>query len=309
MQTLAASPPTVVSRKPYQRAWHPYLLLLPGLALYGLFVLLPIAGTLRYSFTQWTGFSPPVDIGLANYERLLRDRDFWNALSHNFFFAIFYTILPILIGLFLTSLLTRGKVRGLAMFRTGLFVPQIMSPVVVGIIWRWFFQLDGPINQALYAVGLGELARPWLGDFTWAPYAVGFVGTWFEYGLAMVLFIAGAQGIDGDLYDAAIAFGANAWQQFWYVTLPGLRQQILVAFVLTFIAALRIFDLVFVLTRQGGPGKVTTVASILIYQEAFQDNRAGYASAMAVVLTLIIVSISALVIWLQGRGDRAEGLA
>jgi raffinose/stachyose/melibiose transport system permease protein len=305
--TLPKAAPT--GRKPYQRAYHPYLLLLPGLAIYGLFVLAPIVGTVLYSFTQWTGFSPPEFNGLANYERLAGDRDFWNALGHNFFFAIFYTILPILIGLLLTSLLTRGKVRGMAFFRGGLFIPQVMSPIVVGIIWRWFFQLDGPINQALTTVGLGELARPWLGDFTWAPFAVGFVGTWVQYGLTMVLFIAGAQAIDDDLYDAAIVFGANAWQQFWYVTLPGLRQQMLVAFVLTFIASLRIFDLVFVLTRQGGPGKVTTVASILIYQEAFQDNRAGYASAMAVVLTLIIVTISALVIWLQSRADRDEAPA
>ena len=308
MQTPSSSAPSS-GRKPYQRAYHPYLLLLPGVAIYVIFVLAPIVGTLGYSFTHWTGFSPPEFAGLANYQRMLGDRDFWNALGHNFFFAIFYTILPILIGLLLTSLLTRGKVRGMALFRGCLFVPQIMSPIVVGIIWRWFFQLDGPINVALNTFGLGEWARPWLGDFTWAPFAVGFVGTWVEYGLAMVLFIAGAQGIDEDLYDAAIVFGANAIQQFWFVTLPGLRQQILVAFVLTFIASLRIFDLVFVLTRQGGPGKVTTVASILIYQEAFQDNRAGYASAMAVVLTLIIISISAVVLYLQSRGDRDEAPA
>lgn len=290
------------------RVWHPYVFLLPGFLIYLVCVLLPIAGTVRYSFHDWTGFSEPIYSGLANYQRLLADKDFWQALSHNFFFAIFYTILPILLGLFLTSLLTRSKIRGLAVFRTGLFIPQIMSPVVVGIIWRWLFQLDGPINQALVTFGLGELARPWLGDFTFAPFAVGFVGTWVEYGLAMVLFIAGAQAIDEDLYDAAKVFGANAVQQFWYVTLPGLRQQLLVAFVITFIASLRIFDLVFVLTRQGGPGKVTTVASILIYQQAFQKNNAGYASAMAVVLTLVIVTVSGVVIYLQSRADRQEAL-
>jgi len=298
----------VDGNKPYVRAYHPYLFLLPGFVIYLVFVLLPIAGTLRYSFYDWTGFSEPIYIGIDNYRRLLSDRDFWQALSHNFFFSIFYTILPIMLGLFLTSLLTRSRLRGLAVFRTGLFIPQIMSPVVVGIIWRWMFQLDGPINQMLNTFGLGHLARPWLGDFTFAPVAVGIVGTWVEYGLAMVLFIAGAQAIDEDLYDAAKVFGANALQQFWYVTLPGLRQQILVAFVITFIASLRIFDLVFVLTRQGGPGKATTVASILIYQEAFQRNRAGYASAMAVILTLIIVTISGIVIYLQSRSDQQEAL-
>lgn len=294
--------------RPYIRPYHPYLYVLPGFLLYAAFVLVPIFNTVRYSFTEWTGFSPPTYIGFQNYVTLFGDRDFWEALGHNFFFAGFYTVLPILLGLFLTSLLTRGKLRGMAIFRTGLFIPQVMSPVVVGIIWRWMFELDGPINQLLTTIGLGEATRPWLGDFFWAPFAVGLVGTWVEYGLTMVLFIAGAQGIDEDLYDAAKVFGANAWQQFWYVTLPSLRQQILVAFVITFIASMRIFDLVFVLTRQGGPGKQTTVVSILIYLEAFQKRNAGYGAAMAVVLTIIIVSVSALVLYLQSRRDEQEGL-
>jgi raffinose/stachyose/melibiose transport system permease protein len=295
-------------RRPYIRPYQPYLFVLPGFLIYAVFVLVPIIQTARYSLTDWTGFSDPILIGFGNYSALINDRDFWNALGHNFFFAIFYTILPILLGLFLTSLLTRGKLRGLSLFRTGLFLPQVMSPVVVGIIWRWLFELNGPINQFLEGIGLGEWTQAWLGDFFWAPFAVGAVGTWVEYGLAMVLFIAGAQAIDEDLYDAAKVFGANAWQQFRYVTLPGLRQQILVAVVITFIASMRIFDLVYVLTRQGGPGKQTTVVSILIYLEAFQKRNAGYAAAMAVVLTLIIVSISALVLYLQSRRDAQESL-
>ena len=180
------------------------------------------------------------------------------------------------------------------------------SERMVGIIWRWLFAYDGPINEFLILIGLEGAIRPWLGDFTYARYAVGSVGTWVQYGLCMVLFIAGAQSINEDLYDAARVAGANAWQEFRYVTLPGLSQQILVAFVLTFIAALRAFDLVFVLTRSGGPGKETIVTSILIYQQAFQRNRAGYASAMALVLSVIIVSVSALVIRLQARRDEGQ---
>jgi raffinose/stachyose/melibiose transport system permease protein len=294
-------------RKPYIRPYQPYLFVLPGFIIYAIFVLLPIASTVRYSFFEWTGFSEPSFIGLQNYQDLLADKDFWNALGHNIFFTIFYTILPIMLGLLLTSLLTRGKLRGMAVFRAGLFIPQVMSPVVVGIIWRWLFQLDGPINQFLAGIGLEAFTRSWLGDFTWTPLAVGAVGTWVEYGLTMVLFIAGVQAIDEDLYDAAKVFGANAFQQFRYVTLPGLRQQILVAFVITFIAALRIFDLVFVLTG-GGPGKVTTVVSLLIYQEAFKQNRAGYGAALAIALTLVIVSVSTVVLFLQSRVEREQTL-
>ncbi len=291
---------------PYIRPYHAYLFILPGLMIYALFVLWPILSTARYSLYNWTGFSEPVFIGFDNYRELWRDDDFWLALQHNAFFVIFFSILPIMLALFLTSLMTRGRLRGMAIFRSGLFIPQVMSSVVIGIIWRWLFAYDGPINEFLILIGLESWVRPWLGDFTYARYAVGSVGTWVQYGLCMVLFIAGAQSINEDLYDAARVAGANAWQEFRYVTLPGLSQQILVAFVLTFIAALRVFDLVFVLTRSGGPGKETIVTSILIYQQAFQRNRAGYASAMALVLSVIIVSVSALVIRLQARRDEGQ---
>jgi raffinose/stachyose/melibiose transport system permease protein len=292
--------------RPYIPSYQGYIFILPGFLIYLIFVLVPIANTLRYSFYDWTGFSAPHYVGLDNYSSLIDDRLFWKALRHNVFFLGFYTILPILLGLFLTSLLTRSKLRGLAIFRAGLFIPQVMTPIAVGIIWRWLFALDGPINEFFRAVGAPGAARPWLGDFTYARYAVGSVGTWVEYGLCLMLFIAGAQSIDGELYDAAIAFGANGWQQFRYVTLPGLRQQILVAFIVTFIAGLRVFDLVFVLTRSGGPGTETTVASLLIYQQAFKFHKAGYAASMAVILTIIIVAVSALVLFFQSRDEGQE---
>jgi len=287
---------TSAFRKPIQA----YLLLLPGLVIYAVFVLLPVISTVRYSFYDWTGFSDPTYIGLGNYAELVRDPDVFKAIGNNLFFVIFYTIIPILLGLFLASVMSRGRLKGMVIFRTGLFVPQVMSAVVVGIIWRWLFTLDGPINAVLQVFGIEPHA--WLGDFTFAPYAVGMVGTWVEYGLCMVLFLAGVQNIDEELYDAAKVMGANAWQQFRHVTLPGLRQQILVAFVLTFIAALRVFDLVFVLTN-GGPGKQTLVTSMLVYEETFERNRAGYGAAIAVMLAIIIVVVSALVFRFQARDD------
>ncbi len=290
--------------RPFGRSWQVWLFVLPGLLVYLMFVLYPISNTVFYSFTEWTGFSTPTFIGLDNYIEMLNDNDFIRAVTNNAFFVIFYTIIPILLGLFLTSIMTRNHLRGMAIFRTGLFVPQVMSPVVVGIIWRWLFTLDGPLNQFLINVGLEAWTRSWLGDFVWAPYAVGAVGSWVQYGLAMVLFLAGIQSIPEDLYDAAKVAGANAFQQFRYITLPGLRQQILVAFVLTFIAALRVFDLVFVLTS-GGPGKQTLVTSMMVYEETFQRNNAGYGAAIAMTMAVIIISVSAFVYWMQNRNEDA----
>ncbi len=291
-----------VESRPYEHFYQAYLYILPGFLVYFMFVLIPILNTVRYSLTEWTGFTDPHYIGLANYRKLFEDDNFWNALGNNAFFVIFYTILPIILALFLTSLIARGQLRGMVIFRTGLFIPQVMSAVVVGIIWRWMFDYRGPVNGFLRDVGLNSWVKPWLGDFTWAPYAAGMVGTWVEYGLCMVLFIAGIQSISEELYDAAKVDGANAWRQFRHITLPGLQQQILVAFVVTFIAALRVFDLVFVLTR-GGPGRETKVVSMLIYEEAFEYHHAGYGSAMALVMTVLIVFVSAVVFTLQSRQE------
>ncbi len=287
--------------EPGQRPWTAYLYILPSFLIYVFFVLWPIFDTLRFSFYDWDGFSTPVFTGLGNYIRLLEDKVFHIALRNNLMFIVFYTLFPIGLGLFLTALMTRRRLRGLSFFRAGFFVPYVMSMVVVGVVWRWIYNpVFGPLNQALRAVGLEAWARPWLGDFQLALPAVGVVGTWVQYGFCMVLFIAGVQRIEETLYDAAKIDGANELQQFWYVTLPGIRSEISVALVTTLIAALKIFDLVFVTTR-GGPGNQTTVVSLWLYRNAFQINRMGYAAAIAVVLSAIIMIISYVVLTIRLR--------
>jgi raffinose/stachyose/melibiose transport system permease protein len=286
---------------PGQRPWTPYLYILPGFLIYALFVLWPVLDTLRYSFYDWDGFSTPSFAGLGNYGRLVQDQVLRAALRNNFLFIAFYTLFPIIVGLLLTALLTRRQVRGLSFFRAGLFIPYVLSMVVVGVVWRWIYNpAFGPLNQLLKAMGLDAWARPWLGDFQLALPAVGVVGTWVQYGFCMVLFIAGVQRIEEDLYDAAKIDGANEFQQFWNVTLPSLRNEISVALVTTLITALRVFDLIYVTTK-GGPGNQTMVASLWLYRNAFQLNRVGYAASIAVVLTAIILVISYLILTLRLR--------
>ncbi|MEW5958100.1 MAG: sugar ABC transporter permease [Chloroflexota bacterium] len=288
-------------REPGYRPWTAYLYILPGFLIYVIFVLWPIFDTLRYSFYSWDGFSAPVFIGLKNYAELFTDQSLHLALRNNLLFIVFYTVFPIGVALFLTALLTRRQIWGLSFFRAGLFVPYVMSMVVVGVVWRWIYNpAFGPLNQLLKAVGLGVWARPWLGDFTWALPAVGLVGTWVQYGFCLVLFIAGVQRIEEQLYDAAKIDGASEFQQFWYITWPSLRPEITVALVATLITALRVFDLVYVTTR-GGPGDETLVTSLWLYQNAFQLNRVGYAAAIAVVLTAIILIVSYMILTLQRR--------
>lgn len=283
----------VTHRYPGESRWKGWWYLLPTLLVYLLFTLVPIFETVRASFFQWDGLSSNRTwIGLANYRELFLDPKFHNALSNNLVFVIFYSIIPILIGLLLASILSRRPIPGFTFFRTVLFLPQVLSMVVVGVIWRWMFNPTfGPINVFLRQIGLERFAISWLGDFSWALPSVGSIGTWVQYGFCMVLFISGMQHIQEEYYEASSLDGASAFQQFIHITIPGLRNEIAVALVTTIIAAMRVFDLVYTTTR-GGPGDSTMVAGFLVYRAAFVNNRIGYAAALATVLTAIILVVS-----------------
>lgn len=274
-----------------QRWWLPYALLALPALVYSVFLLLPLATTVRLSFYHWDGLTPPEFAGVSNYLDLFRDDTFVQAIVHNGVFLLFYTVVPLALALLLTALLTQeGAVRGLGVYRIGLFVPQVMPLVVVGVIWRWMYSpTDGMINAVLGFFGAG--ATPFLGDPATALPAVGLVASWVQYGFAMVLFMAGVAHIDRSLYDAAAVDGATAWQKFRHVTLPGLRGEIVVALTVSMIAALRVFDLIFVMTR-GGPARATTVVAFEIYQRAFQLRDVGAAAAVATVLVVAIVILS-----------------
>ncbi len=285
--------------EPRNVAW---LYILPGLAFYLLFTLAPLAHTVELSLFDWDGLTPGRYIGFANYREAFSDPLVRESFRHSAELIVFYALIPVVLGLLLTALLTRHPVRGFTFFRTALFLPQMLAGVVVAQAWVWIYASNGPLNELLRAVGLGALARPWLGDFSWALPAIGGIGTWVTYGLCMVLFIAGAQNIPTSLYDAARVDGAGPLREFFAVTLPGLKNEIVVAFVLTTINALRSFDLIYN-TNQGGPGTSTYVPSLYMYQNAFVYNRVGYAAAIAVILAATIFALAFLVIYLTSRGE------
>jgi raffinose/stachyose/melibiose transport system permease protein len=265
-----------------------YAYIAPAFAIYAVFVLAPLLHAVYLSFFDWNGLTQGTWIGLANYVQVVQDPLIQEAASHSLLFILFYTLIPISIGLFLAATLTRIRVRGMAFFRVVLFLPQTVAMVVVAVAWRWMYSPDGSINQVLGLVGLGSLERGWLGDFTLALPALGIVGSWVMYGFTMVLFIAGITRIPQDLYDAARVDGAGPMREFFAVTLPSLRSEIQVASVFTLIAALRVFDLTYVATR-GGPGHTTTVPALWVFLNAFETGQAGYAAAIGVSLAFVIV--------------------
>jgi raffinose/stachyose/melibiose transport system permease protein len=279
-----------------------WLYILPGLLFYGLFTLAPLLHTVYYSLFSWDGLTAKTWVGLANYGEAIRDHVLLKAFVHSAVLIGFYAVIPVVIGLMLTAAMTRTVIRGFRFFRTTLFLPQLIAGVVIAQAWIWVYDASGPLNRGLELFGLGSLVRPWLGDFTWALPSIGVIGTWVTFGLCMVLFVAGVQKIPLELYDAARVDGAGAFREFFAVTLPGLRNEILVAFVLTTINALRSFDVIYN-TTAGGPGNTTIVPSMYMYQNAFLFNRVGYAAAIAVILALVIFVLAALVLRV---GDRSE---
>lgn len=268
-----------------------YLYVLPGLLIYAAFVLVPFGRTFWISFQTWDGITPSAWAGLDNYRRVFTDPQVRETFTNALVLVGFYSLLPLALGLLLAALLSRMRVRGISAFRAVLFLPQVVALVAVGVVWRWILAPDGPLNDGLRAVGLGSVARPWLGDFTWALPSVGLVGTWVMFGLAMVLLVAGVQKIPTSLYDAARVDGAGPVREFFVVTLPGLRNEIVVVLVLTTTTALRSFDLVYVMTG-GGPGTSTSVPSYRLYTAAFQTGEAGLGAAIGIVLAVAIFVVA-----------------
>ena len=215
-----------------------------------------------------------------------------------------FVVRRVLLGLLVASTIRQiAASRLAAAARTVVFLPQVIPLVAAGIIWSWLLASDGLVNQVLTLVGLGGITRGWLGDFGTALPAVGVIGAWVLLGLCTLLLLAGMTKIDGALYEAARIDGAGPVREFFAVTLPGLRQEIGVCVTVTVIAALSSFDIIYIST-QGGPGNETLVPGLQIYYLAFFERQVGMASALAVVLMLLVLACVLPIQWLTKDSDR-----
>lgn len=266
-------------------------LVAPALIAYAVFVLRPLASTIQYSFYDWNGISVATWVGIDNYVRLFTDPDLVGPILNAFQLILYFSIVPVTFGLIAAAVIRKfGTSRLAIVSRTVLFLPQVIPLVAAGIMWTWLMATDGAINQFLRAIGLGALARPWLGDFDTALPAVGVIGAWVSLGLCMLLLLAGMTKIDPALYEAARLDGAGPVREFVSVTLPSVRQELGVALTITVISALRSFDIIYIST-QGGPGNSTLVPGLEIYYLAFFEREIGQASALAVALTVMVLAV------------------
>ena len=282
------------SRKSRLVAWA---FITPAAVVYASFVLVPLLMSLYYSFLRWDGIGKARFNGLANYIIVMTDPDLLQIIGNAFLLVFYFTVIPVGLGLAVASAIRShmGGPFGTAT-RTILFLPQVIPLVAAGIAWSWMYANSGLVNQFLRAVGLDSWARGWLGDFTFALPAMGMIGAWVLLGLCIMLLVTGITKIDPSLYEAARLDGAGAWQEFRYVTLPGLRQEIGVCITVTIIQALAAFDIVYIATG-GGPGINTTVPGLEIYRLAFAHRQVGLASALAIVLMILVLVSIAPVQW------------
>jgi raffinose/stachyose/melibiose transport system permease protein len=240
-------------------------------------------------------------VGAANFQELAGDPIFWQAFRNNLVWLVVILFFNILIGLVAAALLSMN-IRGRVVFRLGYFLPVVQASIVTAMIWRWIYNPDGLLNSTLEAVGLANLTRGWLGDFAWALPALAVAAGWAGFGMSIVLLLAGMQGIDQSLYDAARVDGANYPQTFRYITIPGLRNVITIVILLALMRAFQTFDIIWA-TTQGGPVRATEMLATYMYKKGIMENDYGYGSAVAVVLALIILGSSIVNITLRERGD------
>ena len=257
-----------------------------------MFVLQPLLLSFQYSFYNWNGVGVATWAGLDNYSKVFSDEDLLNSIFNAFKLIVFFSFIPVSVGLVAASVIRRAVTGGFGtLSRTVLCLPQVSPLVAAGIMWNWVLAKSGTINELLTAVGLGGITRAWLGDFDWALPAVGFIGVWILLGLVTLLLLTGMSKIDPALYEAARIDGASAWSEFRGITVPSVRNELAVCLTVTVIAALSAFDVIYISTN-GGPGFATLVPGLKIYILAFVGREVGTASALAIVLmALVLVAI------------------
>ena len=282
---------TQTPRTPGEPRRVAYLYVAPAFCVFAAFMLWPLVRAVWLSLFAWDGLTVGTWVGLDNYATVLGDPALRAPFGHAAVLVLFFCVLPVTVGITVAGLMSRTQLVGLGFFRTVLFLPQVVALVVVAIAWQTIYAPAGPLNDLLSAVGLGALTRGWLGDTTWALPSVGFVGTWVATGLCLVLFLAGLEKVPRELYEAARVDGAGPVREFFTVGLPALRGELAVALTLTMIAALRTFDLVYMMTS-GGPGDRTSVPAFEVYRQTFEQAAVGLGMTVAVILTVVILVIT-----------------
>ncbi|MCU1525935.1 MAG: sugar transporter permease [Microbacteriaceae bacterium] len=298
----------IIARRPTREFLPGILFVLPAVILFIAFVGYPLVSSLYYSLFSWAGYGVPEFIGFDNFVNLTQDPNFQSAVVVTVVYTVATTILQTIVPM-LVAILFMQKWRAGALLRTMIFIPSVISLTITGLLWQLVLQPDGGLLEVLLnRVGLGGLSRPWLADSTSVVPVLIIVSLWQSLGFFLVIYYAGLQGIDPELYEAARVDGASGFRLMRYITIPSLRSVTTLVISLNLINGLKVFDLIYAMTA-GGPGTASQSLGVYLYKLAFgSENGAsaafGYADAIGVVM-MIAAAILFLVVSALRRGRRA----
>ncbi len=312
MAVLAQKKPTTIFEKLADETWRrkflrnvliPWLFIAPLLIIHIFVVAIPAVQGVYMSMTDWGGINPNVNfIGLENYHKLLfEDHSFGKSLNNNINWMLFFLTVPFILALFCATMLSQIK-RGGMIYRSILFIPYVLASVVTTTIWKNLLNpKDGILATTARALGIEGFEVAFLGRTDTALISIAFIDNWHFWGFLMILFLASMQSIPPVLYDAAKIDGANRWEEFRHVTLPGIRPIVLFMFMMVAIWSFLAFDYIWLIT-QGGPGGASEVIATQLYKNAFQRFEAGYAAAQGVVISIFAGFIILVFVMLRRRG-------
>lgn len=268
-----------------------YSFILPNLIGFFIFTFLPIVFSLLLSFCEWDSGDTIKFVGIQNFITLFtKDPSFWIALKNTLYYTAVTVPVTMVISLYFAILLNK-KIKGRVFFRSVLFFPYVASLVAIAVVWMALFNPEkGPVNSLLMALGMQNPPR-WAASTTWAMPTIIGLTVWKGIGYYMVVYLAALQGVNGELYEAAVLDGANRWQQFRSVTWPSLTPTTFFIMMILMVSTFKSYDTMYI-TTQGGPGEATKVLAYHIYNSAFVSSKFGYASAVAMALLVIIVIIT-----------------
>jgi len=282
---------------------HWYAFLAPAFLLLVLFMAYPLYRSFDLSLYRWKGLLPRRFVGLDNFVRLFDDRYFWGALNHTLVFAIAATIGTVGLGLLLALAISR-RVPGHSVYRFAFYLPVMLPMTVTAALWVRIYEANyGLLNSALRAIGLGALAQPWLGSVDLSLGSIITVSIWQYCGFPMIVLLAAIEGISEEVHEAATLDGVTEWGRIRMIIVPLIWPVLVSMTVIQLIFSLKVFDLVWVMTK-GGPAESSAVLGTYLYRKAFEQQQYGYASAVAVAMFAIIFTVTYLYYRLVQAGGR-----
>ncbi len=298
-RTAAGTGPTGTVRRRASRRRPPatlrsrrragYLMVAPSFLHMALWTGLPLVAAMVLGFTSYDVLTPPKFIGLGNFVEIAGDAVFRRSMVNTLVYAFFTVPVAMAIAL-LIAVMLNGRLRGRALFRTAVFLPQVTATIAVALVWLWIYNPQGGLANAVLSF-FGLSGVNWLTSTTWAMPAVIVVGIWQGIGLKMLIYLAALQNLPAELYEAASVDGASKVQQFFRITLPMLRPATFFVFVTSMIGAFQSFDQIYILT-DGGPANTTTMMTYQVYKSAFREFRMGYACAESLVLFVFLIVLT-----------------